>query len=160
MTITYKISENYNDYIKLINECQLILGPRFHQSIKNWCKIGERPYPLLNWRIYLVENEIECVGICSYYQEPNLREEVFWLGWLAIRPVFRRKKIGTAMLNFIISKIKDLGCAELLVHTDSENIDAIQFYKKNGFNYECPFSEKNCLQASVTRNSIVLKKNV
>lgn len=41
--------------------------------------------------------------------------------------------IGTALIDKIIEEAKDLGCKRIWVITTNDNVDAIRFYQKRGF---------------------------
>ncbi|MBN2100903.1 GNAT family N-acetyltransferase [Candidatus Dojkabacteria bacterium] len=51
-----------------------------------------------------------------------------------VEKLYRRKGIGTALLNEFISYVKDIGVQRIKVGALVGNLAATSFYKKNGFN--------------------------
>lgn len=47
--------------------------------------------------------------------------------------LIERKGIGTSLINKVIGIAKDRGCYKIIVVTTNDNIDAIRFYQKRGF---------------------------
>lgn len=55
-----------------------------------------------------------------------------WIYSLAVHTKFRRKGIGTSLVNKVLSELEKLGCLKVNLQINSDN-DVIGFYKKNGF---------------------------
>jgi ribosomal protein S18 acetylase RimI-like enzyme len=158
--IVFESPTNYSAFTWILQECAGSLGPRFAVSIANWCGIGERPYPLRTWRIFIAYARNEEMGICSYYQEPTDDAQTFWLGWLAVRPHFRCQGAGARMITFILSEITKLGGTTACVFTDQDNIQAISLYRQLGFEVVGQLSPTESIQASAGADSLLLRKQI
>jgi RimJ/RimL family protein N-acetyltransferase len=129
--------------VELINTKQLELfvpvlkdidfGDRFLLSMLHWCGIGQRSTPLDFWQVFLIRSAGEIVGVSGLYRQPETPKHVCWLGWFAIRPMFRRQGFGSAAIPLLAEHAKSAGYTELWVYTDSANEPARTFYSKLGF---------------------------
>ena len=52
---------------------------------------------------------------------------------IAVNPDYRRKGIGTKLINFIIKRLKKEGAKEVILHTRTKNQTAHLFHKELGF---------------------------
>ena len=57
--------------------------------------------------------------------------EIIEINNIVVDQDYRRKNIGTKLINYIIEKFSDT--KEILLEVRSKNINAIDFYKKNNF---------------------------
>ena len=55
---------------------------------------------------------------------------------LAVHQNFRRQKIASQLLSEIELRLKAKGCLKCLLLVFSDNIDAIEFYKKQGWRHQ------------------------
>jgi ribosomal protein S18 acetylase RimI-like enzyme len=151
---SYQIS----DYTLIIEKLKDELGERFPHSIRSWCGLETRPYPLVNWNLYLASDVQggSILGLYSYYQQPGDPPEKFWIGWLGVLPEYRRQGLATQFLAKVIHSVKVYRGEELWVHTDRSNIAAIQLYMQAGMSYWGEFNKLNIRQASADRDSAVL----
>jgi len=58
---------------------------------------------------------------------------VFWLGFLGVRPGYRRRGIGSALLDAFIEEAKRSGAHKLCLYTSPVLIDAVKLYVSRGF---------------------------
>ena len=56
-----------------------------------------------------------------------------WIYSLAVHPKFRRKGIGTSLVNKALIKLEKLGCLKVNLQINRDNNNVIGFYEKNGF---------------------------
>jgi len=56
-----------------------------------------------------------------------------WLLWLGVNPRYKRRGIASRLLNRLTEAFLEREVRIMLVDTDEENTDAIQFFTKNGF---------------------------
>ena len=91
-------------------------------------------------RIFFVFDEVD---------DPSSHEEKIEIGYLTIghevwnktlriwdlyiENEYKRKGIGTLLMEKAIDKSRELGCRALILETQNFNYPAIQFYKKCGF---------------------------
>lgn len=66
----------------------------------------------------------------SDYTIPNKRANV---SRLIVKPEYRRKGIGKALVNFIKHKANELGLYELSIGVDIDNYSALKLYVESGF---------------------------
>jgi ribosomal protein S18 acetylase RimI-like enzyme len=159
MDVTYVQDRNIGAYQLLLVELGDELGDRFRESIKNWCGIGMRPYPLPTWQLFLAKNEeYRVLGLCSYYQQLEDPVKRFWIGWIAVRKGVRRRHIASRMLDFICDEVIKRGARELWVYTDSA--PAERLYRSFGMIPVGRFAEFQLKQAAASGREIVLRKSI
>ena len=90
------------------------------------------------WRLFLAyENRTILGGATVAVSTPNLfmldeREDLAVLWDIRIGSEFRRRGIGTHLLNSIIRWSKGKGCRQLKIETQNINVPACKFYAKQG----------------------------
>ena len=57
--------------------------------------------------------------------------------YFSVAPDFRRKGIGSSLINFAEKYFKEKGINKMHLHVDRDNSDAIRLYERKGFIYEC-----------------------
>lgn len=87
--------------------------------------LNHPPYEPYNILIKDQDNEI-VAGIITRIYLKSMFVEVFW-----IDEQYRRKGIGTELLQKVESYAKDIGC--IFIHLDTFSFQAIDFYKKCGY---------------------------
>ena len=75
---------------------------------------------------YAVEGN-EIIGLITYRITDNEMEI------LSLDSLRENKGIGTALLNKAIFKAVELGCAKITLITTNDNLSALRFYQKRGF---------------------------
>ena len=58
---------------------------------------------------------------------------ILYIMTLGCLVLYRRKKIGTKLLNFVLDLSKAEKCSAVQLHVQSSNSDAVEFYEKFGF---------------------------
>lgn len=88
---------------------------------------------LINNAIITVESDsADIQGVCAVYATDKANYQAY-MSMLAVHPNFRGKKIATKLVQVSEAKLKDLGFKSLRLETYKNNVNAISFYKKNGF---------------------------
>jgi ribosomal protein S18 acetylase RimI-like enzyme len=59
-----------------------------------------------------------------------------WLVWVGIDPEVNRRGIGTRLLNQLTEQFIEDGARMMIVDTETENKEALQFFRKHGFGDE------------------------
>jgi RimJ/RimL family protein N-acetyltransferase len=131
--VTLWQSRSISDFHPLFADLTPALGARFPESMKNWCGIGERPYPLAFWQVYLANVGEDTVGVTGLYRQNETAPEVCWVGWFGVLPQHRGKAIGATILTLLMQRAKEFGFAELRAYTDENNPAAIAAYEAAGF---------------------------
>ena len=159
MQLKFTTHKSIKAYQELIDELTDDLGTRFGESMKNWCGIGTRPYPLPVWQVYLVRNvNDDAVGICSYYRQENEPRERFWIGWIGVLKRHRRAHIATAMFCKIRSEAEQLGARELWVYTGTRQAES--FYAAMGMAKTGRFEEVGLPQAAAAGDESVFAMRI
>ena len=83
----------------------------------------------------------EIVGVSGLYRQPGTPAHIYWLGWFAIRPQFRRQGFGTSAIHQLSYVARNAGSTELWVYTGSNNNTARTFYLSLGFEVLGPASD-------------------
>jgi ribosomal protein S18 acetylase RimI-like enzyme len=109
------------------------LGDRFLLSMLHWCGIGQRSTPLELWRVFLISANGEIAGVSGIYRQPGMQKTVCWLGWLGVRPKFRRQGYAKTAVQKLRKIARSEGATTLYVYTDADNTGAIAFYETLGF---------------------------
>ena len=68
----------------------------------------------------------------------GVRRRLDYLEWLGVEPSMKGKGIGKRLLNRLTDIFIDHGARIMLVDTEMENVDAIQFFKNQGFGNDVP----------------------
>lgn len=59
-----------------------------------------------------------------------------WLAWLGVDPQFKRGGVATRLFKQLTTRFIDRDARIMLVDTDEDNIEALAFFRKNGFGQE------------------------
>lgn len=94
----------------------------------NRCTVPMLNYPSYEpYNIVLKNKDNEIIaGILTRVYLKAMFVEVLWVG-----EKYRKKGIGTELLNKVESYAKDIGCT--FIHLDTFSFQAIDFYKKCGY---------------------------
>lgn len=117
----------------------------------------EKPYQPNNektpWHLMIYFKNIP-IGVASFLEIDPETFEVFDIG---VKKEYRNHKIGSYMLKFIGTKVRELGGRKLLVHS---TLDMKNFFSKNSFitKDDGEMQEINGLYYIEMLNSLVKKK--
>ena len=120
-------------FIPVMKDIAQEFGDRFLLAILHWCEIGRRSTPLEYWQVFLIRPRSEIVGVSGLYRQQGMSSNIYWLGWFAIRPEFRRRGFGRAAIIAVCDFAHQLSCKELWVYTDAADTIATKFYTGLGF---------------------------
>lgn len=95
------------------------------------------------------EEVIGCVALMI------IRENVFELTKMAVKPIYRGKKTGHKLMRHTIDFAKNKGWKNLIIYSNRKLENAIHLYKKFGFE-EIPIEENN----PYSRGDIKMKLNL
>jgi L-phenylalanine/L-methionine N-acetyltransferase len=85
--------------------------------------------------IFMDENDTPA-GMFKLYPLKHRCNHIFYLGGLAIHPAFGGKGHGVKMMQEIMDLAQQQGCKRLELSAGTENLRAIELYKKVGFEAE------------------------
>lgn len=138
--------ENYEDMLEVIKNFDNIFNPSLSKRITSLevytKKLEENAF-------IFIAKELEVLGFIAFYAN-DTKSRIAYITLLAIQPFAQKKGIGKKLLNLCIktSKINNMKAIKLEVHND--NINAINFYKKNGFEF----------YGEASQNSMYMIKNL
>ena len=69
------------------------------------------------------------IGSCSVY----CNAEVAFISSFAIKPAYKRMKLGSNMMKRVMEYAKERMCESIQLEVNGKNLGAIAFYKKCGF---------------------------
>ena len=76
---------------------------------------------------FLVRADQEIIGLVTYLVRGKTAEI------MSLDSLREGRGIGTALVNVVIGEAKKRGCGKIVLITTNDNINAIRFYKKRGF---------------------------
>lgn len=79
--------------------------------------------------IFFARCKNEIVGVVSLI----FQEHFYELSKMAVKPEYRGKKVGLALMDFTINFAKSKGWENLILYSNRKLKQAIQLYKKLGF---------------------------
>ena len=85
--------------------------------------------------VFTDENSIS-VGMFKLSPLKHRCNHIFYLGGIAIHPDFAGKGFGVKMMQEIMAFVQQNGCKRLELSAGTENLRAIELYKKVGFEPE------------------------
>jgi GNAT superfamily N-acetyltransferase len=131
MSVKLLETKDILQFLPLLREIDL--GDKFLLSMLHWCDIGRRSSPLALWRVFVAYANREVIGVSGLYRHCGASANICWIGWLGVRPRFRRRGFGTDMVGELKRIAATLGSNQLWVYTGNIDFAAITFYEKNGF---------------------------
>jgi ribosomal protein S18 acetylase RimI-like enzyme len=93
----------------------------------------------------LAEQDGQVVGLLSYSIRPDLYHAggSALIELLVVRGGQRGVGVGAALVNNLVKRVEDQGCAEVSVSTMPDNQGAIRFYQRLGLTEEAVYLEKH-----------------
>lgn len=76
---------------------------------------------------FLVRADQEIIGLVTYLVRGKTAEI------MSLDSLREGRGIGTALVNVVIGEAKKRGCGKIVLITTNDNINAIRFYQKRGF---------------------------
>ena len=131
---TYRLSlltPHFKDFDKIIDTSMRTFDDSYEDSkglIENCLQSETREQ-------YLAVLNDEIIGLGSINQE---RDEASIFGF-GIVPEYRGKGYGKELLHLIIDRLLQMGKTEIMLDVNSENVHALELYKKTGFQIEVAF---------------------
>ena len=86
--------------------------------------------------LLLYKKNDEILGLIGITKLPYRSSHVAYIHKLAINPNSQNKGIGSKIFNQVISDLKKDGISRIELKVESDNHNAIKFYKKIGFQIE------------------------
>lgn len=78
-----------------------------------------------------IADERDIIGLITYRTDEGVLEIT------SLDSLREDQGIGTALLNAVIDKAKELRCTKIVLITTNDNINALRFYQKRGFDMTC-----------------------
>ncbi len=86
--------------------------------------------------LLLHEEDSNILALIALTRLPHRSSHVAYIHKLAINPDFQNKGLGGKLFAAVISEFKEKGVKRLELKVESDNHNAIKFYKKMGFQIE------------------------
>jgi putative acetyltransferase len=86
--------------------------------------------------LILHEEGDNILALIALTKLPHRSSHVAYIHKLAINPNFQNKGLGSKLFTAVISDVKEKGIKRLELKVESDNHNAIKFYKKMGFQIE------------------------
>jgi len=86
--------------------------------------------------VYVAHYENQLAGFCIMYHNTNMEAHDFHyckIGNIAVKPEFRGKQIGRALMMQMLKRAAELGLDRIKLETSEKNTAAISLYKSLGF---------------------------
>lgn len=100
---------------------------KLYELVSNKFGVKYKDNVFSNWLVYK-ENDI-IIGFINY----DIIYDTSEIEYIYVEEDFRNKGIATTLLNEMISELKKLSINSITLEVSEDNIEAINFYKKNGF---------------------------
>ncbi len=120
--------------IKII---EIAFGKKEARAAKSWLFLDKKlnSTVLHSSKRFLAFDKSKVVGICGIYSWKQHPKDICWLGWYAVLPEYRNKKIGSKLLKHTLDYAKKKGyrifCIETTSHKNQS--EARDLYKRFGF---------------------------
>lgn len=118
------IIEATKDDLKAIYELGSFIHPNFKNNYKEESLFNEYT------KILLYKNDVESLGFIHFeilYETVNILN-------IAVNPTHRKQNIGTLLMDSMMSELCNKNIEHIVLEVNTENIAAINLYKK--FNFE------------------------
>lgn len=83
-----------------------------------------------------IDNQIIGFALGSIIEKERSAWNYGYLEWIGVLPSMKNKGIGTRLFNRLTDLIIKRGARMMIVDTEMENREALQFFKKQGFGQE------------------------
>lgn len=84
--------------------------------------------------IFLVGiNKLDMIGYASFYCNDSISKKAF-ISIIVIKHMYQHQGYGKMFINEILKISRNAGMSTLNLQVDKGNVNAITFYKRNGFN--------------------------
>ena len=83
-----------------------------------------------------IEDRIVGFALGSFLEKPRNAWRYGYLEWLGVAPAMKGKGLGKRLLDRLTELFIEKGARIMLVDTEMENVDAVKFFKSQGFGQE------------------------
>lgn len=85
-----------------------------------------------NAEIYFLVNKNEDIGMCAIYSN-DYENKIIYISSISIKKEYLSKGLGQVLLDYIFTLRNNYNMKYIKLEVKKNNIKAINFYKKNGF---------------------------
>lgn len=103
-------------------------------------------------KIFFVKESEEIIGCVALMK---IKDGIFELTKMAVKPEYRGKKIGQQLMNYTVEFARNEDWDQLIIYSNRKLENAIHLYRKYGF-VEIPIEENN----PYSRGDIKMKLNL
>ena len=83
-------------------------------------------------RVIGVKEDNKIIGFAGFYCNDSKNRNAY-LSLIAVDPYWRKQGVGKVLLNEVKLQASNMGMNQLVLEVRKENIKAIKFYQKSGF---------------------------
>ena len=135
MEIRQLTKKDIPEVLKII---EIAFGKRETIAAKSWFYLSKKleSTVLHSAKRFVAIDKSKIIGICGIYSWIQHPKDVCWLGWYAVLPEYRNKRIGSKLLVHTIKYAKSKGYRFFCIETTSHKnqLEAKDLYKRFGFN--------------------------
>ncbi len=112
--------------------------------VKDYDALGDNPmrwterFDLSNWGFFAAFSGAQCVGRAAVARDTSTlgmlegRKDLALLWDLRVAPVARRRGVGSALFDAVVTWARSRGCLQLKIETQNINVPACRFYSQKG----------------------------
>lgn len=127
------------DILRILNEFDEVFSPSISEKVDNISyyasKLSENAYVYV---AYGTQN----LGFVTLYAN-DYESKIAYISFIGVKKEAQNMKIGKKLLKVCFEKSAELGMKHIKLEVQKENLNAIEFYKRNGFAYLNEASSKS-----------------
>ena len=137
--VEIKQLKNKEDILRILNEFDEVFSPSISEKVDNISdyasKLSENAYVYV---AYGTQN----LGFVTLYAN-DYESKIAYISFIGVKKEAQNMKIGKKLLKDCFEKSAKLGMKHIKLEVQKENLNAIEFYKRNGFAYLNEASSKS-----------------
>ncbi|VVO74083.1 hypothetical protein PS838_01452 [Pseudomonas fluorescens] len=128
------VASDFSQIRMVVEANDASLGASFTRDWDDW---GARGFPF-NEQFFVAIHANEILGITGFRPDAWGATDVWWLVWLYIHPLYKRKGIATKLFTVAQNELYKIGCRKAYLDVGDLILqaDAVAFHQKSGFSLE------------------------
>ncbi|EPY2277510.1 GNAT family N-acetyltransferase [Clostridium sporogenes] len=123
--------KSINETSRIIYEFDKVFEPSLSERISDLNAYAEKLYKKAV--IFAVTEQDNFIGFVAFYVNKN--DKISYLTQIGVKENLQNKNIGKTLLELCIKISRDNGITSIKLEVFNNNIKAIEFYKKYGFDF-------------------------
>jgi GNAT superfamily N-acetyltransferase len=135
--------ETLESAISLIDEIFIYSKDREIARINLIETLAHKNYGQSYW--FATDKDGKVIGMTGLYldRRNNNDKNTVWLGWFGVHPDYRRRRIGSSLLEFTISEAKRRGFENINIYTSTDENEKAAHRLYEEFGFRKTFFDKN-----------------